>query len=60
MTLETVLHYLPLFVAPAVLVLFSIVSAYVLKFGIRRTGIHFDYILFAIFVVLALMLGGAI
>lgn len=60
MNWQAVLHYLPLIVAPVVLALFSLVSAYVFKFGLRRTGISFDYILFAIYVVIALVLGGAI
>ena len=51
---------LPLLVAPAMLMVFSLVSAYVLKFGVSRTGISFDYVLFSIYVILALVLGGAI
>lgn len=58
MTLQTVLHYLPFVVAPFVLFLFSLVSAYVLKFGLPKTGINFDYILFTFFVVIACLLGG--
>ena len=60
MSWQTVLHYLPLVVAPVVLALFSLVSAYVFKFGLRGTGISFDYILFALYVIVALILGGAI
>lgn len=54
------LHYLPFFVAPIVWFLFSLISAYVFKFGVRRTGIHFDYVLFAIVVIIASVLGGVI
>lgn len=58
MRLQIVLHYLPLVVAPFVLFLFSLVSAYVFKFGLPKTGINFDYILFTSFVVIACLLGG--
>ena len=57
---KSILQSLPMFVAPFILVIFSMVSAYVFRFGLPRTGIHFDYILFVIVVVVALAIGGAI
>lgn len=51
---------LPLLVAPGVLVVFTLVTAYVLKFGLPRTGINFDYILFALVVIVSLVVGGAL
>ena len=50
----------PMLIAPFILTLFSFISAYVLKFGVRGSGIHFDYILFTLYVVIALIIGGAI
>lgn len=58
--LETVYNSLPFFVAPFILALFSFISAYVLKFGVRGTGIHADYIMFTFYVVLACLLGGVL
>lgn len=55
-----ILDYLPLIVAPVILFLFSLVSAYVFKFGLRNTGIHFDYVIFSLIMIAALALGGAI
>lgn len=57
---EKIFDYLPIVVSPVVLFLFSLVSAYVFKFGIRNTGIHFDYVIFSIITVAALVLGGAV
>lgn len=54
------LDLLPLVVAPFVLVIFSLVSAYIFKFGLPRTNILPDYMVFTIFIVLGLVLGGAI
>lgn len=60
MSFSTIIQYLPLVVAPVVLALFSFISAYVFKFGLPRTGINQDYVLFVIFVVLACIFGGAV
>lgn len=60
MNLQLILNYLPVVIAPVVLIIFSLISAYVFKFGLKHTGINTDYILFSIFVVIALVLGGAI
>lgn len=59
-SLSTILHYLPMVIAPFALFIFSLVSAYVLKFGLRRTGISADYVVFGLFVTLAVVLGGAV
>lgn len=39
------------------LVLFTLVSAYVFKFGKEKSGINFDYALFSLVVLVALMVG---
>ncbi len=52
--------FLAIAVAPLILVFFSLVTAYVLRLGVKGSGIHFDYILFALYVVAALVIGGAI
>lgn len=56
----SIIHYAPLVVAPFVLLIFSMVSAYVMKFRLPRGGLGFDYVIFAIVVILGLKLGGAI
>ena len=58
--MASLLMYLPSVGVIAALVLFSLVSAYVFRFGLPKTGIYFDYILFALFTVAALLLGGVI
>lgn len=60
MGIQEVLKFLPVVVAPFVLIIFSMVSAFVFRFGLPKTGIHFDYMVFAIVVIIALVLGGAI
>lgn len=58
--MSALLESIPLVIAPFALVLLNLVSAYVLKLGRKHTGIYFDYVLLAIFVILALVIGGAI
>lgn len=58
--LTTIVAYAPLVVAPFILMLFSFVSAYVMRFRLPRSGLAFDYVLFTLLMVVALMLGGAI
>lgn len=58
--LSNVLEFLPLIVAPLILLVWSLVSAYVLKFGLRGSGIGMDYIILTVLVALALVFGGAI
>lgn len=60
LTIDKVLDLLPLIVAPVVLFVFTLVTAYVFKFGLPRTGIHFDFVLLAIVVVVSLVIGGAL
>ena len=55
-----ILSIIPIIVAPFVLIIFSLVTAYVLKFGIPKTNIIPDYLSFALAVVAGLLLGGAI
>lgn len=52
------LSFLPMIVAPFVLCIWSLVSAYVFKLGVRGSGIGFDYIVFTLVVVLGCVLGG--
>ena len=59
-TLAFIIERIPVVVAPVVLMIFSLVSAYVFRFGLPRTGINFDYVLFALATVIALVAGGAI
>ncbi len=58
--MKELLYRLPIFVAPLVLVLLDLVTAYVFKIGVAKTGIAFDYILFVLFIVIALVAGGVI
>lgn len=58
--LSSILEFLPLIVAPLILLVWSLVSAYVLKFGLRGSGIGMDYIILTALVALALVFGGAI
>ena len=58
--LAKILYYLPMVVAPFVLFIFTMISAYVFKFNLRRGGLGFDYTIFAILVIVGLKLGGAI
>lgn len=58
--LSNVLEFLPLIVAPLILLVWSLVSAYVLKFGLRGSGIGMDYIILTVLIALALVFGGAI
>lgn len=58
--LEKVLYMAPMIVAPFVLCIFTMISAYVFKFNIRRGGLGFDYFIFTLVVVVGLKLGGAI
>lgn len=60
MTVGTVARYLPVLIAPFILFFFSLITAYVFRFGRPKSGIHFDYILFVLVVIVALVLGGAI
>lgn len=55
-----VLSYLPLIIAPFMVIVFTMVTAYVRKFNIPQSGLMQDYIVLAIIVVAALKLGGAI
>lgn len=58
--LNAIVSYAPMIVAPFVLILFSLISAYVLKFRLPKGGLGFDYIIFAIVLVVCLTVGGAI
>ena len=58
--LATIFQWAPLVVSPFVLLMFSMVSAYVFKFRLPRGGLGFDYIIFTIVLVVGLKLGGAI
>lgn len=58
--LSTIITYAPLFVAPFVLFLFSLISAFVFRFRLPKGGLGFDYVIFALVVILGLKLGGVI
>lgn len=58
--MQVILGVLPFIIAPCVLAIFSIVSAYVFRFGMPHTGIIPDYVVFSLFVILAALLGGVI
>lgn len=58
--LGTVLGWLSILVAPVIVIIWSLVSAYVFRLGLRGSGIGFDYIVFTIIVAVALVAGGAI
>lgn len=58
--IQSFLSMIPMFVTPFILALFTFISAYVFRFGMSKSGIHFDYILFSIYVIAACVLGGAI
>lgn len=58
--IQAIITYAPLFVAPFVLFLFSLISAFVLRFRLPRGGLGFDYVIFSLIVILGLKLGGAI
>ena len=60
MTISILISRLPLLIAPFILMMFSMISAYVLRFRLPRGGLGFDYIVFTIIVVVALRIGGAI
>lgn len=60
MNFNVVLEYLPMVVAPFVLMLFGFITAYVFKFGLPKTGINGDYLLLAFYIVAACIVGGAI
>lgn len=51
---------LPILIAPVILMLFSMITAYVLKFNIKRSGLGFDYIVFSVLVLVCLYMGGVI
>ena len=56
----SILSHLPLLVAPIILCIFTLISAYVFKFRRPKGGVGFDYVIFTIMIVLVLYLGGAI
>ncbi len=58
--ISKIIYYAPLVVAPFVLLIFSMVSAYVYKFRLAKGGLGFDYIIFTVIILLGLKLGGAI
>lgn len=60
MSLGQIFYYAPLFVAPFLLAIFSLISAYVLRFRLPKSGLGFDYMIFTVILVLALKIGGAI
>lgn len=58
--ISDILAILPLFVAPLVLFIFTLVSAYVFRFRVAKSGLGFDYVIFSFIIILGLWIGGAI
>ena len=60
MFLSTLLFYVQLFTAPLMLAVFSLVTAYVFRFNVQKSGLASDYLLFTILLVITMYIGGAI
>ena len=58
--ISNILYYLPLAVAFVILIIFSMISAYVFKFRLERGGLGFDYIIFSLLIIFSLYIGGVI
>lgn len=58
--LAMIINNLPLFVAPFVLFMFSLITAYVWKFKMPKGGLGFDYVIFTVVIVFGLIAGGAL
>ncbi len=58
--MNQILEYLPFIVAPFILILWSIISAFVFRLGFKGSGIGLDYMIFTIIIALALLRGGVI
>lgn len=58
--LHEILKVFPVLVAMVILVVWSLVSAFVFRLGLRGSGIGFDYVVFTLIVAFALAAGGAI
>ena len=58
--LQSVLEFLPLLVAPFILIIWSLVSAFVYRLGLKGSGIGFDYVVFTLIMAIALLAGGVI
>ena len=58
--ISKIIYYLPLFVAPLIIIMFTCISAYVFRFKVPNSGIAFDYVIFTILIAIGLWLGGAI
>ena len=53
-------QYLNILSSLMLLILFTLISAYVSKFSIKRSGLVQDYVMFAIVTIIALKMGGAL
>lgn len=58
--IDRILQAATIISAPFILLVFTMISAYVLKFRLPKGGLGFDYIVFAVVILVALVLGGAI
>ena len=58
--LATILSILPLLVAPLILIVWSLVSAFVFRLGLRGSCIGFDYVVFTLIMAVALLAGEGI
>lgn len=55
-----ILDILSVLIAPLALMIWSLVSAYVFRLGLRGSGIGFDYFIFTLIVIGALVVGGVV
>ena len=55
-----ILYWVKMITAPAMLGVFSLITAYVVRFNVPRSGLAFDYFLFTCMLVITMLLGGAI
>lgn len=58
--MNNLLQYFNVIGSFVILILFAIISAYVKRFNIKRSGLSQDYVVFAIMIIIALKMGGAI
>lgn len=58
--ISVLFYYVQLITAPAMLVVFTLVTAYVFRFNVPKSGLSFDYFLFTLLLVITMYIGGAI
>ena len=58
--LSRIISQLQILSAPLLFVVFSLVTAYVQRFNVDRSGLAADYVMFTILLVVTMYIGGAI